>query len=428
MNVIRWLVHKDLARFFADRNGALLTFIIPMALAALLGSLFGQDDKATAVELLVVDRDESAETQSLVKALEADETLDVTVTTEEDARAKVEKGDAAVAIVLPPGAGKALNPLAMFTGTPLPAQLLHDPSKKVEADLCSGLVTKILMQEVGKKLGDSTYLNGMLTQIQAMLLITSRGDPDTQRWIQVLNDASALMNAPEEEESTAPSPLGGGMQPPLKLEKEAVTAAGPSAGYNSYAHSFAGMLCMFLLFWALDAGKESFAERKSGALMRVRMSPATRGQALVARALSVVLIALLMSAAVYALGFLVFGIEILGSVPGFLLVIISQAFFIGGMTLLLIGVAKSERQMINIGSFAVLIMSFLGGAWMPSFILPEWVQGLAQALPTHWSTEGLAAMTWRGLSFESALLPSGVLVLQGVLCATIGWLTYRWES
>ena len=89
MNVIRWLVHKDLARFFADRNGALLTFIIPMALAALLGSLFGQDDKATAVELLVVDRDESAETQSLVKALEADETLDVTVTTEEDARAKV---------------------------------------------------------------------------------------------------------------------------------------------------------------------------------------------------------------------------------------------------------------------------------------------------------------------------------------------------
>ena len=75
MNVIRWLVHKDLARFFADRNGALLTFIIPMALAALLGSLFGQDDKATAVELLVVNRDESAETQSLVKALEADENL-----------------------------------------------------------------------------------------------------------------------------------------------------------------------------------------------------------------------------------------------------------------------------------------------------------------------------------------------------------------
>ena len=88
MNVIRWLVHKDLARFFADRNGALLTFVIPMALAALLGSLFGQDDKATVVELLVVDRDESAETQSLVKALQADETLDVTVTTEEDARAR----------------------------------------------------------------------------------------------------------------------------------------------------------------------------------------------------------------------------------------------------------------------------------------------------------------------------------------------------
>ena len=428
MKVIRWLVHKDLARFFADRNGALLTFVIPMALAALLGSLFGQDDQATAVELLVVDRDESAETQSLVKALEADETLDVTVTTESEARALVEKGDASVAIVLPEGAGAVLTPLAMFSGSAMPVKLLHDPSKKVEADLCSGLVTKILMQQVGKQLAEPEYLKGMLQQIRGMLLLTSGVDPGAQRWLKVLNDASALMDSPNEESSSNASPLGGGMKPPLKLEKEAVTAAGPSAGYNSYAHSFAGMLCMFLLFWALDAGKESLAERKTGALLRVRMSPATRGQALLARAVSVMIISLLMSAAVYALGFLVFGIEVLGSHTGFLMVIGAQAFFIGGMTLLLIGVSKSERQMMNIGSFVVLIMSFLGGAWMPSFILPDWVQGLAQVLPTHWSTEGLAAMTWRGLGVEDAILPSAILVLEGLVCATIGWLTYRWDG
>ena len=426
MNIIRWLVHKDLSRFFADRNGALLTFVIPMVLAALLGTLFGNAGESTAVELLVVDRDDSAETKSLVEALEADETLKVTVTTEDEARALVEKGDAAVAIILPEGAGKALNPLAMFTGKPVPAQLLHDPSQKVQANLCAGLVTKILMQEVGKKLGDPKYMSGMMKQIQGMLLMSGRGDPDSQRWIKVIADAIELTEG-EEGEDASSSPLGGGFSPPLKLEKEAVTAAGPAAGYNSYAHSFAGMLCMFLLFWALDAGKETIAEKKSGALLRVRMSPASRGQALVARSLSVVVVSLLMSVAVYGLGILVFGIEVLGSVPGFLMVIVSQAFFIGGMTLLLIGLAKSERQMMNIGSFAVLIMSFLGGAWMPSFILPEWVQGVAQVLPTHWSTEGLAAMTWRGLPFEDAIVPSAVLVLEGLACAVIGWVTYRWD-
>ncbi len=427
MNVIRWLVHKDLSRFFADRNGALLTFVIPMVLAALLGTLFGNAGETTVVELLVVDRDESAETKALVEALEADETLQVTVTTEDEARAMVEKGDAAVAIILPKGAGTALTPLAMFTGNPLPAQLLHDPSQKVQANLCSGLVTKIVMQEVGKKLGDPKYLSGMMKQLQAMLQLTGRGDPDTQRWVKVIADAIDLTETGNNDKDEATSPLGGGFKPPIKIEKEAVTAAGPAAGYNSYAHSFAGMLCMFLLFWALDAGKETIAEKKGGALLRVRMSPASIGQSLAARALSVIIVSLLMSLAVYGLGILVFGIEILGSVPGFVLVIFSQAFFIGGMTLLLIGLAKTERQMMNIGSFAVLIMSFLGGAWMPSFILPEWVQGIAQVLPTYWSTDGLAAMTWRGLAFEDALIPSAMLLVQGCICGVIGWFSYRWD-
>ena len=213
---------------------------------------------------------------------------------------------------------------------------------------------------------------------------------------------------------------GGGMKPPIEVEKEALTAAGPSAGYNSYAHNFAGMLCMFLLFWALDAGKGLVQERDQGALTRVRLAPVSVGQILTARALSSAAVALLMSAAVYAAAMMVFGVEILGSAAGFALVLVSQALFIGGFTVFLCGVGKTDRQISNYGSIAVLSMSFLGGAAVPAFLFPEWVQILSKALPTYWTTEGLAAMTWRGLGFAHALLPSGILLGLGAGLAAFG--------
>jgi ABC-2 type transport system permease protein len=427
MRVLRWLIYKDMSRFLSDRQGAALTFVIPMVLAALLGTLFGQAGDDTKVELLVVDKDQSVASRSLVEAMSRDETLSVSMASEAEAREMVEKGDAAVAVILPKGAGDVLTPLAMFAGKPIPVALLHDPSKKVEASLCSGLITKIIMEEVGKQLGDPKLVNDMMKKVRMTLALAGQGDPSAQGWIAVLDDAMKLTEPTEEDSSSSPSMMQGGMKPPLALEKEAVTAAGPAAGYNSYAHSFAGMLCMFLLFWALDAGKELIQERQNGSLLRVRMSSASRGQALAARAISATVVAILMSLAVYALGMTVFGIEVLGSVAGFVLVLLSQAIFIGGMTLLLVGVSRSERQMMNIGSFVVLMMSFLGGAWMPSFILPDWVQGIALVLPTHWGTEGLAAMTWRGLGFEAAIVPSAMLCLEGAVCATIGWIAYRWD-
>ncbi len=61
------------------------------------------------------------------------------------------------------------------------------------------------------------------------------------------------------------------------------------------------------------------------------------------------------------------------------------------------------------------------GATIPTLVMPGWVQTASQALPTFWATEGLAAMTWRGLEFQRALLPSAVLIL----CFAIGHKSFR---
>ncbi|MFT7620985.1 MAG: ABC-2 type transport system permease protein [Myxococcota bacterium] len=435
MSVLRWLVAKDLLRFRADGKGAILTLATPMALAALLGSLFAPSERATEVALLVVDQDQSVKSARLVDAIDADEGLVVERVTEVEARDRLEKGRAAVALVLPKGAGLALSPAAMFGGEPLPVQLLHDPSRQVEANLAVGLVTKITMQEVGKGLSDPAELRSMFVGLKAgMEQKNDHGHPSLEEraWLMVFNQAISLADrrvaaadeaGPDGDNETESA--GGGMRPPLDLNKVAVTAAGPNAGYNSYAHNFAGMLCMFLLFWGLDAGKELIIERDSGSLFRVRLAPLSTRQILLGRGISAWIVAMVMTAAVYGLGMAVFGVRVLGSWPGFLLVAMAQAVFVAGFALMLAGLCKTERQVSNVGVLPILIMSFMGGATMPSFVLPAWVQTAAPLLPTWWATEGLAAMTWRGLPFTASLAPAAALTLFGIGCGLIGARTYR---
>ena len=122
-----------------------------------------------------------------------------------------------------------------------------------------------------------------------------------------------------------------------------------------------------------------------------------------------------------------FGVQVHGSGLGFALVLLCTTASAAGFAILLAGLGDSERQIQSIGTFLVLISSFVGGAWFPSFLMPDWMQTIGYALPTFWATDGLAAMTWRGLPLSHALLPCLALLGMGGLAAIIGIRAYRRE-
>jgi ABC-2 type transport system permease protein len=77
---------------------------------------------------------------------------------------------------------------------------------------------------------------------------------------------------------------------------------------------------------------------------------------------------------------------------------------------------------------AVLVMLMLGGAWMPSFMFPQWLQQLSFVIPTRWAIDGLEAMTWRGLDLVSALTSSAALAGFAVVFLGIALWRFRWEE
>jgi hypothetical protein len=48
--------------------------------------------------------------------------------------------------------------------------------------------------------------------------------------------------------------------------------------------------------------------------------------------------------------------------------------------------------------------------------------------PTRWAVDGLDGATWRGLPFNSAVLPIVVLVGSAAVCLAVAIWRFRWEE
>lgn len=427
LRTLAWVLRKDLWLFFADRNGAILTLVTPVMLAALLGMLFAPRDKAGQLEVLVAAVEQGPRGAALIEALDASDAVMVVRVDEATARERIAHGDASVALLLPVGTEQALAPTALFAGGggALDLPLLYDPSDDVEASLAEGLITQQVMQGLARAFTDPGAVRDMLGAARATIRLAEAsgvysGPAGLGR---VLDDAFGIAG---KEADKPDAPGGGGFKLPVRLVKQQVVAAGPTAGYNSFAHNFAGMLCMFILFMGVERATGLARERDGGTLLRLRLAPVDRDLVLVGSALATIVIGLLISAAVYLAAIVFFGVRILGSPVGFALVVLAQAVFVAGFGLLLSSVGRTETQIGNIGRVPVLVMSFIGGAAMPSFVMPDWVQAAAHAVPTYWATRGLAAMTWRGLPFGEALMPCAVLFGAGLVLGWVGVKRFRW--
>lgn len=424
MTELTWLIRKDLMRFFADRQGALMTVLLPVVLASLLGMLFAPRESNSQLALLVVDQDGGPRVRAFVQAMRESGSFDVTEVDAVRARTRVQAGEASLALLLPAGTNHALRPGGMFDDDRGQAELWYDPSDEIELNLAAGLLTQLLMEQTMGGLNDAETLRSTFTELEQQLdEHPEEGSPALRTFV----SAGIGLADHEQRRQERGEAADAGLRPPLDLRKTAVAPHGAAAGYNSYAHNFAGMLLLFLLFMAQGAAKNLVEERDEGSLVRLRTAPVKPAAILLSTVLSTAIIALLASAVVYGVGIVVFGIRIQGALAGFAAVVGAQSLFVGSFALLLAGLGRTKQQIESVGSFAVLLICFAGGAMFPSFFMPDWLHTMSKVLPTYWATRGLAAMTWRGLALDAAWWPTTVLVAFALGCTLVGIRRFRWS-
>ena len=427
MRPILAMIRKDLQLFFTDRRAVIMSLVAPIAIASFFGSIFSGgsgNGESAKIPIAIVDQDDSAVSRGILAGAQADKYVAAATPTSDEARDGVKKGTITVAVIIPAGFGDAAG-RAFFGGAEKPSLTMwYDPSHGAELGLVRGILTEHVMQSVSAEMFTGEQGRKLVDETLQQLDRTTLSGQQQTLLRDLLQSAQKFYAAPAPS-SAAARPRGVTM--PYTVAEEAITS-GDNVTYNGYAHSFAGMGIQFLLFASIDLGVGILLERQRGLWKRLRSAPISRVSLLVGKAASGSLIALLTLGVSFAFAMIVFKVRIHGSLPGFVAVAVATAVMASTFGLLIASLGKTPGGTRGIASLSVLLMVMLGGAWVPSFIFPAWLQRAAVVIPARWAVDGFDAMTWRGLGLGAAVLPTLVLLGFALVFGTLATTRFRWEE
>jgi len=422
------LVYKDLMLYFSNRRALVMNLLAPIAIAAFFGFLFNTGSGKTArLPVTVIDADGSVISKKIVDAMKRETSLELRDFAREEAMAQLRAGKLRAVAVLPAGFGAQAGG-AFFGPGPKPVIELHyDPSQSMALPMVRGVLTQHIMQTVSAEVFGGGALG---SDFFAKMKENVQKDPQVpvaaREELVSLFDAVTKVQA-RSAQASAQSGGAPRIGQPFETRETAMTS-GTDSKYNSYAHSFAGMGVQFILMMGIELGVGLLLMRRQGLWQRLRAAPVSRALLLGSRTVSGAIIAAILMLAVMAAGMILFGVRIEGSFLGFLGLTIAFAFLTATFGLLIAALGRTPEVTRGLAIFATLLLVMLGGAWVPSFIFPEWLQAVSLAIPTRWAVDGFDAMTWRGLPLQDAWAPMGVMLAFSVVFAGIAIRRFQWTE
>ncbi len=432
MNAFVALVRKDLVQFFGNRRALLMSLVAPVLIAAFLGAVLGgPPQKIERLPVAVVDLDGSTVSRELIAAMRSDSSFDLRVLGAAEAVSLVRRGTLRAAVVIPAGFGTAAASALLRPTAPRPELVLHyDPAQAMALAAVKGLLSQQVMQTVS-----ASAFGGGPVGLQAVAEAREDARRNAAIDASARDELVAMFDGIEKVQrrgaATAPAaPATAGrvglVMPYTTRESEVTGEAGRR--YNAYAHSFAGMGVQFILLMGVELGMVLLLARRMGIWQRLRAAPLSRTTLLGSRIVSGTVIALLVLAGVYAAAIAFFGVRIDGSVAGFVGVSLAFALMTSCFGLLIASLGRTPEVTRGLAIVLTLLLVMLGGAWVPTFVFPPWLQTLTQFVPTRWAIDGLEATTWRGLGLPAVLPQIGAMLACSALFGALAVRLFRWQE
>lgn len=202
----------------------------------------------------------------------------------------------------------------------------------------------------------------------------------------------------------------------------------PGEGISGAAFIVPGGAVLFSGFMVGNIGFWTFREHGWGTWERMRAADVSTAELLVGKTVVPVLTLAIQLVVLLGGGFLLFGLELTGTWPAFLLVAATLALMEVALGFLLLAVCRSVMQLNAITNAGTLVLGGLGGAMAPIELMPGWAQAIAPITPAYWAMQGFRKVTMDGAGVTDVLGSVGVLLLFGVVFAVVAVSRFEVES
>ena len=108
-----------------------------------------------------------------------------------------------------------------------------------------------------------------------------------------------------------------------------------------------------------------------------------------------------------------------------LLVLLAVSLAAVGLALAMASLVRTHAQAAAIGPIINILMAAIGGVMVPKFVMPEFMQRLAEFSPMNWGLEGMLLVLLRGSDWTGVLLPTAKLVIFAAVMMMIAVLFFR---
>ena len=364
MHALMQLTIANIRSFVRDRAALFWTLAFPLIFILMFGAIFTGGGDATQTYAWS-DLDGSAASGQLRGAFAAVPNVELKDETELAGVTEMRDGNVRGVFVIPAGYGAALAATSQASGPPVAITVYTDPTQQSASAQTVGLVQAILGQ--------------------VNLAATGRG-------------------------------------PAVVTETKAVQTE--SLSYISYlVPSILGMALMQLgIFSAIPL----VADREKLILKRLSATPLKRWQLVGSNVLMRLIVAIVQTVIIVAVGSAVFHVQVSGSylLLGALVILGSMSFIALGYVIA--SFARTEDAANGMTSVIQFPMMFLSGTFFPIDGMPAFLKVFAHVLPLTYLSDALRQVMVGGTPISSLATCFGVLALFLVGCFAISARFFRW--
>lgn len=374
-----------------DRASIIWMLIAPLAFVLVITLIFGggnSENASAKYPIGIVNEDTGAYSLELIDKIKEDSAFEAKEYTYAAAKSDVEKGNIAIAVVIP-----------------------KDYSNKLISNTLEN-IDILKLSENENTIALSSIIGNYISQ-QKFSIAAGKAASKT-----LINIGAIKEVEKKEIETTIEKSFNEKIKTP-NINYKIETVVHKKAGLDSLSTAAIGILIMFIMFFVSNGASTIFEEKELGTWNRLTASPIRNTSIIGGYILGTFLLGWLQIALLILSSRYIFHVSWGSSALGLIILFSSFLIAIIGLGTALAAFVKTHSQLSALTSFIVMPTSLIAGCMWPREFMPDFMLKLSNFVPQTWILKGLTDLITRGSDISAVVVPSIILLV----FATIFFLT-----
>ena len=405
-------IKKEAIILLRDKIGLSILFIMPMVLVLVMTLVQDSAFKSInerGIPIIIVDNDHDTLGISVKQGLHysklcvVSDSINGQPATIEEAKKSVSEGKFLVGIIIPKGATAAIRKnVGQLVNASMPND--EDSLSKKTIQVTDSVNIVLYIDPVTKK----SFLTSITSNLHEFISIVK-----TKIMFQTFSEQIAQLMP---EKTSAPKNAFAQTQIINYKEIYASNIIGELVP-NAVQHNVPAWTIFAMFFIVIPLAGSIMKEKNEGSVFRLHTMPSSyllliNGKIIVYVCVCMLQFLLMMSVGLIFLPMLGLpALELGNSLFGIFIVTLATSFAATGYGVMVGTIASTEQQAAIVGSLSILLLSALGGLWVPTYIMPELMRHISVLSPLNWSLEGYYQLFLRGSDAYGILNESFKLII-----------------